>query len=270
MALPTHAALADALLPVVLEAGRLILDTRARGLNVDTKADRSPVTEADRKSEELLTAALHIAAPGIAVIAEEASAAGAQSLSSATFFAVDPLDGTRDFVAGRDEFTINIGLVDGGRPTFGLIYAPARSELFLTPAAGVAAAATVDVRDPVRGVADLALTTLRVRPFVPGHGHALLSRSETGPDYDARVKALGGATKHGVSSSIKFCQIARGEADLYPRFGPTCEWDIAAGQAILEAAGGTLTQLDGQPMVYGKVAAGFLNGGFVARGRTPQ
>ena len=115
-------------------------------------------------------------------------------------------------------------------------------------------------------MADLNLKDMAVRPVPADGAHAILSRSEAGEAHAERVAKLGGRSSAGISSAVKFCLIGRGDADLYPRFGPTCEWDTAAGQAILEAAGGSVTQLDGAPMIYGKSAAGYLNGPFVARG----
>jgi 3'(2'), 5'-bisphosphate nucleotidase len=184
-----------------------------------------------------------------------------------TFFLLDPLDGTRDYCAGRDDFTINVGLIDDGRPVFGVIYAPARRELYLTRAPGEAIAAVFDPQSPPSGLESLSSNLINVRTGQAGHLTALVSRREAGPAFDDQLNSLGVIARISASSAVKFGHLARGDADIYPRFGPTCEWDTAAGQAIVEAAGGTLTALDGSPMVYGKSAQKFLNGPFIARGR---
>ncbi len=269
MPVTSHALLADGLLPAVLQAARVILDTRAEGLVVDMKADRSPVTEADRRAEEILVAALRRLLPDVPIVAEELAAAGRLPAAAGTFFLVDPLDGTKDYCAGRDDFSINVGLIEDGRPTFGLICAPARREIFATLSAGEAVAADVDATADAASFAALKPQRIAARKGRPGALVALVSRSEAGPDYAERIAALGASSRTGMSSAVKFCLLARGDADIYPRFGPTCEWDTAAGHAILDAAGGSVTALDGSPMVYGKAAAGYLNGPFVARGAPP-
>jgi 3'(2'), 5'-bisphosphate nucleotidase len=257
--------LAAGILPAVVHAARVILDTRRKGLVVDRKSDESPVTEADRRAEEILTSALTALCPAIPVVAEESTAAGDAPSIGTTFFLLDPLDGTRDYATGRDDFSINIGLIDNGRPVFGLIYAPAHQELFVTEAPGRAAWAKLDCEAPPRDLSSLGLTRLAVRAAPADGLSALVSRREAGPDFDEQLAALGVSERTGLSSALKFGRIARGDADIYPRFGPTCEWDTAAGHAIVEAAGGVVTALDGSPLIYGKAAKGFLNGPFVAR-----
>ncbi len=266
MRFTSHPRLATALLAPLAEAARVILSTREQGLIIDRKSDDSPVTEADRLAESILTAALNEILPGVPVVAEESSAAGSAPAVGTTFILLDPLDGTRDYCAGRDDFTVNVGLIDDGRPVFGLIYAPARRELYLTSAPGKAVAATFDCASPPV-FSELDTTIVHVRSGQAGRLSALVSRREAGPEFDDRLQKLGVISRTPVSSAIKFGHLARGDADVYPRFGPTCEWDTAAGQAIVEAAGGTVTGLDGSPMNYGKSAAKFLNGPFIARGR---
>lgn len=269
MSYRSHATLAAAILPAVIEAARVILEMRRTGLVVDRKSDDSPVTEADRRAERILTHALRAIHPEIPVVGEESTSAGTAPSIGTTFFLLDPLDGTRDYAAGRDDFTINIGLIDGGQPTFGLIYAPARHDLFLTTAPGYAATTGFDAEQSAPTLADLDLHPLRVRTTPASNLNALVSRRESGPEFDDRLAALG-VTHHTVASSaLKFGLLARGDADIYPRFGPTCEWDTAAGQAIVESAGGTVTAFDGTPLVYGKATEKFLNGPFIARGRSP-
>jgi 3'(2'), 5'-bisphosphate nucleotidase len=268
MPFDAHATLADALLSPLVDACRVIMHTRDNGLVVDRKSDDSPVTEADRRAEAILSAALQCILPDVPIVAEESAAEGRTPSFKDTFILLDPLDGTRDYAAGRSDFTVNIGVVDQGRPVFGLIYAPARSELFVTRSAGAAVEAALDWRNPPCALGDLALKPLRVAAGKSGHLRAIVSRRECGPDFDDRLAHLGVSTRTAASSAVKFGLIARGDADVYPRFGPTCEWDTAAGEAIVEAAGGSVTALDGTPLVYGKVAAKFLNGPFIARGRT--
>lgn len=262
----SHEVLAEGLLPAVIEAGRVILQIRERGLIVDTKADHSPVTDADRLAEAILVAALKRIHPGVPVVAEESAAAGTAPEAEGSLFLVDPLDGTKDYCAGRDDFSINIGLIHQGRPAFGLIYGPARGELFVTTGPRRAVAARIEAQSRATTLAELGAMPISARRAAPGQVSALVSRSEAGPDFADRIAALGATRTTGMSSAIKFGLIARGDADLYPRFGPTCEWDTAAGHAIVEAAGGSVTNLDGSPMVYGKAASRYLNGSFVARG----
>lgn len=268
MPFDAHAALAHALLTPLVDASRVIMQTRENGLVIDRKTDDSPVTEADRRAEAILSAALQSILDGVPVVAEESVAAGLTPKIQDTFVLLDPLDGTRDYAAGRSDFTVNIGLIAHGRPVFGLIYAPARSELFVTVAHGRAVEAVLDWRNPPATLSELTLTPLTAAAGKPGHLHAIVSRRECGPEFDDRFASLGISTRTPASSAVKFGLVARGDADIYPRFGPTCEWDTAAGQAIVEAAGGTVTGLDGEPLVYGKASANFLNGAFVARGRT--
>lgn len=262
-----QAALADALLPAVLAAGRLEMDYFAGAVAVERKADRSPVTAADREAEAILVRALHEAAPGVPVVAEEAVAGGHTPEAAEVFFLVDPLDGTREFVARRPEFTINIGLVAHGRPVFGLVYAPASAELFVTLGPGRAASATLPPDAPVSNLAACALTPLATREPDPARLVAIESRSARTAGTDRLLRQLGVRQTLVSGSSIKFCVIARGDADLYPRLGETSEWDTAAGQAILEAAGGTVRTLEGAPLAYGKSANAYNNPHFVAWGR---
>ncbi len=265
MTFSSHARLADAVLPAVVQAARVILDARRKGLIIHRKADESPVTDADRLAESILTAALNAIEPDIPVVGEEAVAEGTVPQIAETFFLIDPLDGTRDYAVGQNDFSINIGLVDAGRPVFGLIFAPARKEFFLTTAPGRAQWAELDPAAAPASVDNLARKPLQMRQPEAGNLQALVSRRESGAEFDARLAALGVTRRLAVSSAVKFGLLARGDADIYPRFGPTCEWDTAAGHAIVEAAGGSLTALDGSPLVYGKSATGFVNGPFVAR-----
>ena len=260
--------LLDALLPSVLAAGRIEMAHFKAGVAVATKADTTPVTIADHEAEEVLLAGLHAAAAGVPVIAEEEVAAGRTPAIGDRFFLVDPLDGTRAFIRNSPEFTVNIGLIEAGRPAFGIIYAPALALLF----------ATLGPKHAVEAkIAPVDAATLAGRELKPLHGRdpdlkalvAFASRSHAAESTDAFLQRFAIAEKRKASSSLKFCLIARGEADLYARLGETSEWDTAAGDAILKAAGGCVTTLDGEPLSYGKSEARFANPKFVAWARAP-
>lgn len=269
MTLEDYRALVEALLPSVLVAGRIEMRHFAAGVEVETKADTTPVTIADHEAEEVLTEALQRAAPGVPVIAEEAVAAGRVPAVEDAFFLVDPLDGTRAFIKGSPEFTINIGLIVGQRPVFGIIYAPALDQLFVTLGPGVSVEATLSTQMDVTRLSQLELKPLKTRQPDPKALVAFASRSHAGQSTDEFLRHLTIAEKRKASSSLKFCLIARGDADLYARLGQTSEWDTAAGQAILDAAGGCVTTLDGAPLRYGKRDGGYANPHFVAWARGP-
>ena len=269
MKLEEYVPLVEALLPAVLTAGRIEMAHFAAGVTVETKADTTPVTIADHEAEAVLTEGLHRAAPGIPVIAEEAVAAGRVPTVGDAFFLVDPLDGTRAFIKGSPEFTINIGLIVAGRPVFGIIYAPALDQFYATVGPGESIEATIPVAARDVDLGDCVLTRLATRQPDPQALVAFASRSHAAQSTDAFLQRLPIAEKRKASSSLKFCLIARGEADLYARLGQTSEWDTAAGQAILAAAGGSVTTLDGQSLTYGKRDAGYANPHFIAWAREP-
>lgn len=269
MRLEEYRPLVEALLPSVLAAGRIEMAHFAAGVAVETKADTTPVTAADHEAEEVLIAGLHRVAPGVPVVAEEEVAAGRTPATENAFFLVDPLDGTRAFINRSPEFTINIGLVEGCQPVFGIIYAPALDLLFATLGPQEAVEARISpAADGVR-LADVTLMRLATRAPDPAGLIAFASRSHAAQSTDEFLQQLPIAEKRKASSSLKFCLIARGEADLYARLGQTSEWDTAAGQAILTAAGGSVTTLDGRPLIYGKRDAGYANPHFVAWARGP-
>jgi 3'(2'), 5'-bisphosphate nucleotidase len=239
------------------EASLAILEIYAGDFAFRRKEDRSPVTAADEAAEAIIIAALTKAAPDIPVIAEEQAARdGTVERAPARFWLVDPLDGTREFVKRNGEFTVNIGLVEGDRTRLGIIHVPVTGVTYAGCGPGTA----------TRQEGDAAPTPIAARP-VPDTGAIVAhSRSHSdAPRIAAYLAGLPGARTLVTGSSVKFCLIAAGEADYYPRFGTTMEWDTAAGQAILEAAGGTVATLDGAPLRYGK--PGFRNTDFIAAGR---
>jgi len=250
------AALRDHLISAAQEAGTAIMAFYGSDFAATRKADQSPVTEADVAAEKLILAALQKCAPDIPAIAEEQAALeGVPQQIPHCFFLVDPLDGTREFVARNGEFTVNIALIENGMPILGVVYLPALDEMYAGYEGG----------DAIRrkGGRTQAITARTI----PERGAIMtISRSHAAKEL-VKAETLG---EHVVGtivagSSLKFCRIAEGAADLYPRFGPTMEWDTAAGHAVLTAAGGSVATLDGAPLLYGK--AGLRNPHFIARGR---
>lgn len=250
----------DALLALAADltecAGAAILAVRARGFDVVRKADFSPVTEADHAAEAIIVAGLRAAAPEIPVVAEEEMAAGHTPEKSTEFWLVDPLDGTREFTAGRDEFTVNIALVRDHRPVLGVVGVPATGEIFLGIVGRGAAKRHHGASIPItaRKPPPEGLTVLASR----SHGDATA--------LDAFLKGRKVEKLANYGSSLKFCRMAEGLADLYPRHGRTMEWDTAAAHAVLEAAGGGVFTMDGKPLRYGK--PGWDNPHFYATGQT--
>lgn len=265
-----HLWLANCLLPSVLEAGRIQLEIYDSDIEVERKADKSPVTEADRASEVLLMRALKALLPDIPVVAEEQVADGKLPDVSDTFFLVDPLDGTKEFINKRGEFTINIGLICKGEPVFGLIFAPVLKRLFVTTGPDIALEFSLSAKCAATSLSSLSARKLAVRKPKGDGIVAFASRSHKTEETDAYLERNNVATTRRVGSSLKFCLIANGEADLYPRLGPTSEWDTAAGHAILSVAGGQVRGLDGSRFVYGKRDKKFLNPGFIAWGGMDQ
>jgi 3'(2'), 5'-bisphosphate nucleotidase len=221
------------------------------------KADRSPVTDADHAAEAVIVAGLRALTPGLAVVAEEEMAAGhVPSLDGRPFWLVDPLDGTKEFIKRNGEFTVNIALVEDGKPTLGVVLAPVPDTLWR---GDVALGADKSEKGG-------AFTPISARPAPADGLVACASRSHSiynDLDIWFRNNDLTVAERIQAGSSLKFCLIAEGRADIYPRFGPTNEWDTAAGQGVLEAAGGEVVTTDGRPLTYGK--PGFSNPHFIAR-----
>lgn len=228
------------------------------------KADGSPVSDADEQAEALITPALQALLPGVAVVAEEAMAAGARPEVGDRFWLVDPLDGTKEFISRNGEFTVNIALIESGVPVLGVVVAPALERLY-AGAQGVGARVSDLSTAVAHGVDVEAWRDIACRHEPAEGATALVSRSHGG-DRDA-AQLLSGrklAEVRRVGSSLKFCLLADGQADAYPRWGRTMEWDTAAGHAVLLAAGGRVCTLDGQPLRYGK--QGFENPPFMAFG----
>jgi 3'(2'), 5'-bisphosphate nucleotidase len=245
--LPTLVALAE-------RAGAVILEHYGGDIDVRAKADASPVTAADEAAEAVILEGLAKLTPSIPVVAEETVAAGGvPELGGQPFWLVDPLDGTKEFLSRNGEFTVNIGLIEDGSPTLGVVFAPAICRVWWG-AVGHGAWTRSDGRE--RAIA------ARPRPAVGLI--AVASRSHADPETEAYLDEVGATERISAGSSLKFCLIAEGRADLYPRFGPTMEWDTAAGHAVLRAAGGHITTRDGAPFLYRK--PGFRNLGFIAFG----
>ncbi len=249
-------------------AGAAIMGHYSGSTEIEIKADSSPVTDADRDSQAIILDALKTFDPEIPVVSEEVAADLTAALGP-RFFLVDPLDGTKEFIKKRTDFTINIALADHGRPRFGLVYAPARSLLALTIADGEAVEATLAPNATGADLATLAQTRLQARDADPEGLTAVVSLSHFDEPTEAFLAKLNIAERSSAGSAVKFLELARGRADVYPRFGNTMEWDTAAGHAVLEAAGGSAFTTDGTPLRYGKTEAGLRNPGFVAWGRNP-
>jgi 3'(2'), 5'-bisphosphate nucleotidase len=256
------ASLMDDLTAIVSRAAAAIRRVAPEDAARRTKADRTPVSEADEAAETVLLDELARLLPTVPVVSEEACARGELARLGARFFLVDPLDGTREFLAGLDEYTVNLALVADGVPQLGIIAAPAQGRIWrgaigrggerldLAPGAAPAAA---------RNVIPLRPRRLPARGLI-----AAVSRSHLEPRTAAFVAALPTAQQIACGSSLKFCRLAEGAADVYPRLAPTCEWDIAAGHAILTACGGAIAAPDGTPLAYGRAEQAFRVPGFVA------
>ena len=247
--------LAAAIEAIALQAGAVIMEIYGRDFAVETKADESPVTEADEAAEAVIVAALRALTPDIPVVAEEEVAAGqAPDVGAGPFWLVDPLDGTREFISRNGDFTVNIALIRDGLPVLGTVHVPARDETYTAAGAGQV------TRKRGTGAAE----AISARP--PGGDGlvAMVSRSHASPETDDFLTGFDIKERIDAGSSLKFCRLAEGVADLYPRLGRTMEWDTAAGHAVLSCAGGSVSRLDGSPLRYGK--NGFENPHFVARG----
>ncbi|MCA8888073.1 MAG: 3'(2'),5'-bisphosphate nucleotidase CysQ [Parvularculaceae bacterium] len=259
---PTDAALLDALGALALKAGAKALEIYHSDFDVEAKGDASPVTEADRLGEEIILKGLAEIAPEIPVLAEEAASDGKIPDLGEEFFLVDPLDGTKEFITRNGEYTVNIALVRGGEPVLGAVYAPALGKLYLG-AVGKGATLTMIGKDGAAG----ACAPIVARRAPDAGMTAVASRSHRSPETDDFLGTLKVAEFAAAGSSLKFCLIAEGAADVYPRLGRTMEWDTGAGHAVLAAAGGGVEEFDGRtPLRYGKKQRGFDNPHFIAWG----
>ena len=238
------------------QAGDAIMGVRRAGFAVERKRDFSPVTAADRLAEALVTDGLREGAPGIPIVAEEAVEAGLVAGPPAgRFWLVDPLDGTRDFAGGHDSFAVNIGLVEGGRPVLGAVAIPATGEVFAgRVGSGAWKEDAAGLRTPIRARA------------IPAEGPVVMASRHHADDprYLDFAREHRAARVVNIGSAEKFCRLAEGTADLYPRFGTTMEWDTAAPEAVLIAAGGHVGTWEGTPLAYGKAV--WRNPPFLARG----
>lgn len=266
MNIPSHQELSRTLFPAMLRAARLELGYFRGELDVQRKDDASPVTIADQEAEAIIVESLAQVAPEVPVIAEEQFSAGVIPDVDGTLFLVDALDGTRSFVKGDVDFTINVALIVDRVPVFGMILLPANGEFYVTAGPDQAGYAVLDVNADV-AFDDLKLSTIQTR--VPNPESLVVSLSNSHPsaklEQELVGKPIGGRVEAG--SSLKFCRVAEGRADFYPRLGSISEWDIAAGHAIVRAAGGEVTELGGGPLLYGNFAAKFRTPPFVAWGR---
>jgi len=262
--------LADQLFQPVIAAGACIMRHFNSGTEASTKADGSPVTAADCEAEEIIVAALAKIAPRVPVIAEEAASRGQALAQGEMFFLVDPLDGTREFAARRPEFTVNIALVRNRVPVFGVIYAPAMSQLYWTVGSDEAFKATVSCDAAPAALIDVRAERLTTRPVHSGAQTIVASRSHGSQELEDWLRNVDVKERVNIGSSLKFCLVAEGKADLYPRLGPTKEWDTAAGHAIVLAAGGSVTRTDGAPFLYAKRDADYLNPGFIVWSGAPN
>ena len=254
-------AMATILAEIALLAGPAVMEEYAAVSEFRAKVDGSPVTRADERAEAIIVERLRMLAPSIPVIAEEAVAAGASVTRSPRFFLVDPLDGTREFIAKNGEFTINVALVEADAPIAGAVYAPAINRIWF--AGRTAWASDLGTGEPLTSPDVWRRLQVRV---APEQLTALASRSHSDPDTDAFLAKLDIGERISAGSSIKFCLIGEGCADVYPRFAPTMEWDTAAGDAVLRAAGGRVLLPDGSPLLYGKWTNLLRNSSFICWG----
>ncbi len=242
-------------------AGKEILSVYAEDFAVRAKGDESPVTEADERAEKIILRELAIHFPGIPVVAEELAAAGQLPDIGNRFFLVDPLDGTKEFINRNGEFTVNIALIENEVSVMGVVYAPARPAMYWGQVGKGAGSATLGFADSISRVK---WKKAKVRKIPEVGATVLASRSHRDEATEKYIQSIKMHKIIAAGSSLKFCRIAAGEADVYPRFGRTMEWDTAAGHAVLSAAGGFVRTVDGENLIYGKNALNFANPSFIA------
>jgi len=233
----------EAVREIAHAAGRRILDVYERDFQVEHKEDRSPLTEADRAAHEIITTQLEALTPDIPVLSEDSAAVNYETRAGwKRFWLVDPLDGTKEFINRNGEFTVNIALIDGTRPVLGVVYVPVPALTYYACAG----------QGAYKQKGECAIQPTRVRRFAGGKPIVVASRSHAGPETEAFLRNLGEHDVVSMGSALKLCLVAEGAADVYPRLGPTMEWDTAAAQCVVEAAGGRVTDLHRQPLVYNK------------------
>ena len=254
------AGLIDALTAIVARASALICNFSSETVGRQLKPDQSPVTVADEASEAAILEGLAKLMPGVPVVSEEKSGREAAPALGGSFLMVDPLDGTKEFLAGRDEFTVNLAIVTGGTPIAGIITAPRRGQVWR----GIVGRGAERLRLLADG-ADQP-QAIRTRRWPERGGVAVVSRSHLDPATEALVARLGPVSRVPSGSAIKFCQVAEGAADVYPRLATTCEWDVAAGHALIAAAGGTVTDAQGAALTFGHADKNFRIPAFIAWG----
>ncbi|GAA6213124.1 3'(2'),5'-bisphosphate nucleotidase CysQ [Hyphomicrobiales bacterium 4NK60-0047b] len=274
MSLPSFDDLNSALVPLAIEVGQLILSFYNSDLEVKTKSDDSPVTLADQAAEKSIIETITSCWPHITIVAEEMCAAGIipdtnDPETNGTFFLIDPLDGTKEFINKRDEFTVNIALIVDNTPYYGLVLTPALGELFITLSEERSGYLQFSKKLGELSRDDKIFDQEKFAPILvrdwPSPGPVgVVSRSHPDDITVEFLKKNNVVEQIAAGSSLKFCQVARGIADIYPRFGPTMEWDTGAGHAVLCSAGGTLVTGSGEEFLYGKYDRNYLNGDFVA------
>jgi len=254
-----------AMATIAYDAGAIVLAHYTEEITARRKDDASPVTAADVASEKFILKRLAQLVPGVPIVAEEEAAAGRAPKVGHRFFLVDPLDGTKEFISRNGEFTINIAEIVEGKPVRGVIYVPAKDRMFF----GEAMSGAYETYAPRGGAPDFAeAKAIQARKPAPDGLVVAISRSHNDKKTEEYLAAYKVKRFVVAGSSLKFCMVASGEADIYPRHGRTMEWDVAAGHAILAAAGGSVTTPEGKPFHYGKAAEHFANPHFVARGLT--
>jgi 3'(2'), 5'-bisphosphate nucleotidase len=254
-------ALIDALTGIVSRAAEAIVKARVGALATRHKADRSPVTAADEASEAVILEGLARVLPGVPVVSEEAGATA--ELAGNAYFLVDPLDGTRELVAGRDEFCVNVALVLAGRARLGLIGSPVLGLIWRTGTQGAERLTLAPGAEPESATE---CSTIRIRPWPRSGAIAAISRSHLDARTQAFLERLPPTERIASGSALKLCRVAEGKADVYPRLSPVCQWDLAAGDAIVTAAGGLVTTPEGAPLTYDMTSKRFLVDGFIAWG----
>lgn len=245
------------------------MDIYHQGFQIESKQDGSPVTIADRVAEKTMLEDLSAITLNIPVVAEEAANDGHTPSIGDLFFPVDPLDGTKEFIQKSDEFTVNIALIDHGVPIFGLVYAPALERLYVTISPTSAFVGDVGIEAQFDYLDSLQLQPLITRPPSVEGLRAIASKSHMAEETRSYLEQLTVTDLKSAGSSLKFCLLAEGKADIYPRFEPTMEWDTAAGPPILQAAGGEVLTINGAQFCYGKVAQNFLDSYIIARAQPP-